>query len=342
MTIPEPAPPSVLIDPGQPARLERYLADRGWLKDGETVRSLTKAGEGNMNLTLRVDTGVRTMIVKQGRPWVEKYPAIPAPPDRTAIEADWYALVERVPRVAARMPRLLGVDRDARVLALSDLGPAADFLGLYGDEELQPGHADALIDWMADLHRAFEGDQQAASRRNRAMRELNHEHIFEVPLRAGNGLDLDAITPGLRDLAAELRSDQRLTEEIRSVGQLYLAEGRTLLHGDYYPGSWLQGPQPWVIDPEFGFYGHPEFDLGVMLAHLHLADQPSALTHRCLERYRDQVTVEMRWVAGFAGVEVIRRLLGVAQLPLSLDLAAKRRLLAHARNQVLEGCALPW
>jgi 5-methylthioribose kinase len=38
---------------------------------------------------------------------------------------------------------------------------------------------------------------------------------------------------------------------------------------------------------------------------------------------------------GFAGVEIIRRLLGVAQLPLAADLGTKQRWLALAREMVL-------
>ena len=36
--------------------------------------SAVRAGDGNMNCTVRVTTGTGTLIVKQSRPWVEKYP----------------------------------------------------------------------------------------------------------------------------------------------------------------------------------------------------------------------------------------------------------------------------
>ncbi|TFG71242.1 MAG: hypothetical protein E4H26_12695 [Flavobacteriales bacterium] len=59
---------------------------------------------------------------------------------------------------------------------------------------------------------------------------------------------------------------------VRTIGQKYLSPGETLLHGDYYPGSWMTvGDQFYVIDPEFGFVGFAEFDLGVMVAHLIMA-----------------------------------------------------------------------
>ena len=55
------------------------------------------------------------------------------------------------------------------------------------------------------------------------------------------------------------------------AGERYLAEGSTLLHGDYYPGSWMTVDDAvFVIDPEFSFKGFPEFDLGVMLSLIHI------------------------------------------------------------------------
>src|SRR5579863_4195991 len=105
-----PKPPAGTPSFDDPADLERYLEHRGWLTVGERVQAIARAGEGYMNLTLRVTTTSRSVIVKHGRPWVEKYPSIPAPADRTLIEADWYAIAGRNRTVASRIPRLLDVD----------------------------------------------------------------------------------------------------------------------------------------------------------------------------------------------------------------------------------------
>ena len=56
----------------------------------EHVSSAAPAGDGNMNYTLRVHTPKRSFIVKQARPWVEKYPHIQAPWDRALMEAHFY------------------------------------------------------------------------------------------------------------------------------------------------------------------------------------------------------------------------------------------------------------
>ena len=98
--------------------------------------------------------------------------------------------------------------------------------------------------------------------------------------------------------------------------------GDVLLHGDFYPGSWLRhGDGVRVIDPEFGFIGAAEFDLGGLRAHLAFIGVSEAKLDAALAGYPGEVDAGL--VRGFAGVERLRRLLGVAQLPLDADLERK-------------------
>jgi len=66
-----------------------------------------------------------------------------------------------------------------------------------------------------------------------------------------------------------------------------------------------------------------------------LADQAPALSEGVWDGYAASPGFDRRLAAGFAGVEMMRRLLGVAQLPLSAGLARKRALLERARALVL-------
>lgn len=315
--------------------VEACLRRRGWLAGDEPVTQVEPAGPGNMNLVLRVTTPERSLVVKQARPFVEKYPHIPAPPERTLVEATWYRLVEGRPELARRLPQLVGVDEELPLLVLSDLGPSSDLAGAYAGEPLAEDDLQALVDWLAALHEGFCRDEGARRLTNDAMRRLNHEHVFEVPLRPDNGLDLDAATPGLTGIAGQLRADARLVTGVAALGERYLGEGTTLLHGDYYPGSWLAGTDgPFVIDPEFAFYGRPEIDVGILLAHLELSGHPDAVVEGALERYCRQAALDVELAWGFCGVETIRRLLGLAQLPLTTGLDEKVALLQLAANRV--------
>lgn len=331
------------LDRGEIGALERYLQQHGILPSGERILSAERAGDGNMNCTLRVTTWSGSWVVKQARPWVEKYPQFAAPWDRAIREAEFYRLISSRPAVAGLMPRLLFCDPEARVLVLEDLGAAADYTGVYRGEKFTPADVRQLAEFLAQLHAPFEsakknGASSGPHLANREMRTLNHAHIFTIPLTPDNGLDLDRLTPGLAEVGRVLQADLELRREVEKLGRdYYLADGPSLLHGDFFPGSLLRtAAGPRIIDPEFGFFGRREFDAAVFLAHLHLASQPPALATAFRRTYESPGPFDDDLMRQFAGVEILRRLIGFAQLPLGCTLDRKRELLELARALVLK------
>lgn len=317
-------------------QLQDYLLRRGWLDENESIATVEKPGEGNMNFTLRVRTPIRTLIVKQARDYVEKYPSIPAPAERAIVEGHFYEAVRPFTLLAEQMPQLLGMDPENNILVLEDLGESCDFTWLY-----QPGQSlddvalDTLTGYLSDLHNHFERAVPNPAFANRAMRALNHEHLFVFPFMPDNGFDLDTVQPGLQALAMPYKTDEALKKAVLRLGDTYLADGHTLLHGDFYPGSWLQTNKGTkVIDPEFCFYGPAEYDLGVMIAHLYMAGQPDALIDSIWQRYQAPATFDDGLRRQFTAVELLRRLIGLAQLPLHLSLDQKQTLLEQARQTV--------
>jgi len=139
-----------------------------------------------------------------------------------------------------------------------------------------------------------------------------------------------------------LRNDKQLFAAVDRLGEIYLRPDNshvTVLHGDYYPGSWLSTSEGFrVIDPEFCFFGPPEFDLGVMLAHFIFckAAADPLTVEQIIEMYRQVNTSELSipLIKGFAGVELIRRLIGVAQLPLDADLQLRMHWLTVGKKFV--------
>ncbi len=297
-----------------------------------------------MNCVLRVVTSLRTFILKQARPWVEKYPNVAAPWDRALMEARFYQGVELRHTVAKYLPKLLGFHSEERLLMLEDLGEAQDFTFVYSDAGRRPEVAElnGLIDFLVALHTSFRNPEFADAFSNIEMRILNHEHIFALPMRKDNGLDLDAITPGLFVPAIRLQNDPDYCGEVGSLGERYLdtSRGVCLIHGDYFPGSWLRARQGvYVIDPEFCFYGPPEWDLGVMTAHLYFAGQSPSSINRLFSRYAERASVDRSLALQFAVVEIMRRLIGVAQLPAKFGLERQTELLQLSRALVLESRA---
>lgn len=336
----------MILDSNQPEAIHQYLNRRGWIPDTEKVVAVEKPGEGNMNYTLRVttsqiDTGRigRSLIVKQSRAYVEKYPSIAAPAERAMIEGQFYRKTQSVPALHACQPDLLDLDPETNILVMEDLGAASDFTNLY-----QPGiiltddERHALIDYASTLHNQFRQATPDPSFANPAMRALNHEHIFRYPFIVDNGFDLNTIQPGLQAVAMAYKQNEALKNTITKLGTVYLGETRrgadpTLLHGDFYPGSWLRTASGVkVIDPEFCFFGPAEFDLGVMLAHLNLSEQPASVIEAAQTQYDRPDGFDESLLRQFTGIEIMRRLIGLAQLPLSLSLEKKVALLTMAEN----------
>jgi 5-methylthioribose kinase len=308
-----------LLSQDDPDGLREFLADRGWIRADEEIRSCNPAGEGNMNLTLRIETSRHRFVLKQSRPWVEKYDDIPAPWDRCLVERRFYDCVQNIPGVADRMPELLYADADARVLLLEDLSEARDLTSLYRGDSLSDAEIDALADYLQRLHDGTRQLPVLTELVNREMRSLNHEHIFVVPLESESGLDLESIAPGLSQAARSLQEHAAYREAVRETAERYLADGECLVHADYFPGSWLRTRDGLrVVDAEFAFPGDPEIDVGCALAHLALARQPLEVARELRERYEGgtRSPLDPMWLARYAGVEVMRRLIGVAQLPL--------------------------
>ena len=256
----------MILDAKQPEAIQQYLLRRGWICENEPVVAVEKPGEGNMNYTLRVRTGKlndghggRSLIVKQSRGYVEKYPSIAAPANRAMIEGQFYHKTQAIPMLHAHQPDLL---------------------------------------------------------------------------------DLDTVQAGLQAAAMPYKQNETLKNTITQLGTVYLGETHrgadpTLLHGDYYPGSWLRTADGIkIIDPEFCFSGPAEFDLGVLLAHLHLSEQPAATIEAAQSRYDRPDGFDETLLQQFTGIEIMRRLIGLAQLPLSLSLEKKVALLAIAAELV--------
>jgi 5-methylthioribose kinase len=229
------------LDITQPQPLEDYLKSNHWLKEHEPILNLEKPGDGNMNYTLRVRTHDRTLIVKQARPYVEKYPQIPAPAERAVVEGRFYQKIGPFTTLSGLMPELIGMDEAANILVLEDLGTASDYTFLYQTrQKLSLPEVEALTQYIAQLHQLTYQEAADETFANRAMRALNHEHIFNYPFLENNGFDLDAVTKGLQMVSMAYKVDAGLKKAITDLGQIYLADGHCLLHGDYYPGSWLK------------------------------------------------------------------------------------------------------
>ena len=325
-------PEAFLLERQPNDALTAYLREQPWFGADELVHSVENPGAGNMNFVIRATTNRRSFILKQALPYVCRYPQVAAPVARGKVEATFYQSIQDQPELRPYIPRLIGFDPQHHVLALEDLGNGADFTFLYhSPEQITEVQLQQLVHFLSHLHRIKAEPSEARALQNYDMRKLNHEHIFRFPYAEDNGLDLDTVVPGLQAASQSYKQNDSLKQRVAELGALYLQSGDTLLHGDYYPGSWLRAaPGVRVIDPEFGFFGPAEFDGGVMLAHALLTGGSVYTPERILECYQPTGKWDESLAYSFAGAEVLRRILGLAQLPLTQTLDQRVALLEHA------------
>ncbi len=314
-----------------PQELTEWLVKKGWLSSKEApVLAIERAGDGNMNVVLRVKTADRSFILKQSRPYVEKYQQIPAPLERIAVEHRFYQEIHGGAH-QKNFPKVLAYDPKDHLLMMEDLGICEDMSYGYQRRAITEPQIKKLVQIAKIIHTT---PVKADFPENLELRKLNHTHIFELPFMEENGFSLDEVQQGLQALSEPYKQDKNLKEKMQELGERYLGAGEVLVHGDYYPGSWMSyDDQVFVIDPEFCFVGFAEFDLGVMAAHLIMATKQFGHIDAVIESYGAKL--EYKLTRQIAGTEILRRLIGLAQLPLSRTLDEKAYLLKEARNLVL-------
>lgn len=304
----------------------------------ELIGSAEAAGDGNMNITLRVQTSARSLIVKQSLPYVAKYPTIPAPLNRIQTEVAFYKFTEKHPRIQRNMPRLIDMNIQHSIAVFEDCGDVEDYSQIYNnsnaftDETLQ-----ALADWLAHLHSTPLNKQDRQQFSNAEMQQLNHYHIFNFPLQNNTEHDLETICPGLSGIAKTFRQNTAFKKQTRILGkEAYLKEGKQLIHGDFFPGSILAArDRPIIIDPEFCNIGLREFDIGVFIAHLYLSKSNAKDADRFLSQCEQALPFDHTLAKKLAGVELMRRTIGVAQLPAYYSLKERQQILELAEQLVL-------
>ncbi len=319
------------LDIQRPGELSEWLTANDLLQTGEEIESLEVAGQGNMNLTLRARTASRTLIVKQANPFVQKYPSIAAPVERSGVEAEFLRRMAQNKELHKYVPALLFHDAKSHIQVMEDLGSASDFCAYYHAQNGIP--ADDLLFLLGFLKLLHPTGKVLDPILNGEMKALNHFHIFIFPFDEASGFDLDGVHPGLADLAIRnIFSQIVISKRAAELGDVYLkGPGSALLHGDFFPGSWLRargGVK--IIDPEFSFTGPAEFDLGVFMAHLIFCGTDPESAELSLSHYGGNF--DMRLTKGFAATEILRRLFGVAQLPLPADINKKTKWAEYAVN----------
>ena len=319
--------------------LPGYLRRTGLAPPEGTIQ-VEPVGDGNINWVRRVRLpDGSSFVVKHARQSLERFPEYSAPVERLVYEHRYGQIVrERTPAVAETLPELLHFDERLPLLAMEDLGDAPRL-----EAVLRAGGAPIralrrLGHFLGAVHAATcdAGTALAGHFENRAMQELHGEHIFTLPY-APNDFP---IPEQVRRRADEALARPGVRARIAALRTAYYGARRALVHADVQAGNVLiQGDRPRLLDAEIAHPGDPAFDLGTALAHLRfhtaLAPDPApferleaALVEGYLEGGGQRGDAER--AGGFAAVEMLRRTIGAARVPLVAEAEAAERIIDFA------------
>lgn len=287
--------------------------------------SYSIAGEGNMNFTYRLELENHpNVIIKQAPPFCAKFPSIPAPINRIEFEQSFYEIVNQSESLEKFSPQILGHDKSNNIIYMSDLGEGSDYEGVYAFDKIDEESLYILCRYLNELHTL---DVKDIKFLNSDMKSLNYNYIFKLPFdKNDQAINLDDVTPGLAALGQDLKKQDLVIKKIHELGEIYLNDKRCLIHGDFYPRSWLKTTKGlFVIDPEFAFIGRAEFDIGVFLAHMAMSKDFKRTFSFVQEKYQ---VIEFSWdlALDFCATEVLRRIFYVSQLPIENNLEFKESL----------------
>ncbi|MEA5014945.1 MAG: S-methyl-5-thioribose kinase [Candidatus Limiplasma sp.] len=180
--------------------------------------------------------------------------------------------------------------------------------------------------------------------------EITEDLVLTEPYNDRNGRNL-VFPPNAEFVRRELYDDQRLHLEIAKIKFAFMNNAQALIHGDLHTGSiFVRQDSTRVFDPEFAFYGPMGYDIGNVVANLIFAyDNGTAAENsafcawtldtivqtldlfceKFLRAFEECVTDPMAKTPGFkewylssimedtaayAGTELIRRTVGMAQV----------------------------
>ena len=330
------------------ATLPGYLRQRHAeirMFEPDTEFRIEEIGDGNLNTVYRVSDTARpehSIVLKHAPPYIKILgPDYPLSTERLTYESRALDVYNQL--ISGTVPVQYSFDAEAAVIAMEDLRDARVLRA-----DLITGMVDTLIAeqigrFMGIVHsRTYVDsiDTETAQRyrrqfANTTMQSITADYVFTFPYTEH---ETNFWTPGLEPDVQRLKTDTDFLQQVEYLKQIFLTAQQGVTHGDLHTGSVLvQDNTAKVIDAEFAFYGPVGFDLGLYWAnyllsyfsHQNALSVQSALK-TAIVRTWDTYAAEFEMVnteskartlqgifhdaVGFAGSEMLRRLIGAAHV----------------------------
>ena len=330
------------------ATLPDYLRQRRAeirMFESETDLRIEEIGDGNLNTVYRVSDAARperSVVLKHAPPYIKILgPEYPLSIERLTYESRALDIYNQFAR--GTVPELYYFDAETAVIAMEDLRDAQVLRADLIAGRVDTGIAEQIGRFMGTVHsRTYVENLDSTAVQhyrqqfaNTTMQSVTADYVFTFPYTEH---ETNFWTPGLEPDVQRLKADTDFLQQVAYLKQIFLTAQQAVTHGDLHTGSVLvQNNTAKVIDAEFAFYGPVGFDLGLYWAnyllsyfsHQDTLDVQSALKTAIAKTWHTY-TLEFRTVdatlkeqtlqqifheaVGFAGLEMLRRLIGAAHV----------------------------
>ena len=330
------------------AALPDYLRQRHAeirIFESETELHIEEIGDGNLNTVYRVSDAERperSLVLKHAPPYIKILgPDYPLSTERLTYESRALDVYNQL--ASGSVPAQYNFDAEMAVIAMEDLRDASVLRDDLIAGSIDIAIADQIGRFMGSVHShtyienldsgaVQQYKQQFA---NTTMQAITADYVFTFPYTEH---ETNFWTPGLEPDVQRLKADTDFLARAAHLKQVFLTMQQAVTHGDLHTGSVLvQNDTAKIIDAEFAFYGPPGFDIGLYWANYFLSyfshqdtlDVQSALKTAVVQTWRTYTTefgvVDATLKAqtlqnifhdavGFAGLEILRRLIGAAHV----------------------------
>ncbi|XP_067672837.1 methylthioribose kinase-like [Haliotis asinina] len=326
-----------------------HLVDLQWAECTSNVK-VSEVGDGNLNDVFRAfpsEDPSNSVIVKHAPPYIKCLGKdFPLHEERGGLEYKAQCKFHSI--APGSVPKPIFYDSSLRVMCMEDLRDYAIYRTSLISGHLDDDAALKLARDVAIIHRdtrvAKIGEdaieQLDKEFQNREMVQLTERYIFTGPFSPDD--PTNRCSPSLRAKLDWVHGDQEVLRAAAHMKKIFLEKKEALVHGDLHTGSiMVKDKDAKVFDSEFCYVGPCSFDIGLLVAnyifvyYCHLL-QPDDNDNRRVFAYRvvdicnktvteylehmtsfdgdkDQANF-MSEVAGFAGCEIVRRLIGAAHV----------------------------
>ena len=350
-------------------KIAQYVKDLE-LFPQEAELHVVEISDGKINHVFRIYSEEHSVIYKQAVPYARTVGEdMPLPLERVRVEAEVLQQYEKI--LAGSVPAVLHLDTDLAILITEDMAPLeVGRTALLNDTESTHFAKDigafmaTTMFYTSDFYLDSSTKKQKIQQFiNAGMTGLTEELTFDRPYQVDES---NFFEESLHEDVLWLSQDSKLHLEVAKLKRRFQNTKDALIHGDLHSGAiMLETGRTVVFDTEFACYGPFGFDLGQFVANLWINGIGKQTSK--YDRYRQSLEVWYAFVErftalwrteakerytmvdgyltavldeiredmfGFAGCELIRRAIGIAQIPDLNHESDKNKRAANRRESV--------